>query len=462
MPDRKPIDMARRRYKLYPAYKDTGLELLGEIPAHWAVTRIKQVSTKIGSGKTPSGGSEVYVDDGTMLIRSQNVHFGGLRLDDVAYIDGETDREMANSHVVEGDVLLNITGASLGRCCAARLHGGAANVNQHVCIIRPRAGGLETSFLANSLAAEPLQAQIFNSEQGISRDALTFEQIGALTVCSPPIDEQTFVAEFLDRETARIDALVAKKERLIELLHEKRTALITRVVTKGLNPNVPMKDSGVEWLGEIPAHWEMSRLKRLWARCDYGVSDSLAGSGEIRVLTMGHIQDGEILVPEDGSLDEVSEDLLLERNDLLFNRTNSRDLVGKVGIFRGSVRDRVSFASYLVRLRAKANVSPEYLNYLLNSEGLLSLARSLALLSVNQANLNPTRYGEIPVPKPSVQEQDLISRQISNVAKELDGLTERIRDAIDHLRELRTALISAAVTGKIDVRGKPRDLPEAP
>ena len=122
--------------------KDSGVEWLGEIPAHWYVKRLKHLAGKIGSGKTPRGGAEGYINDGIMLIRSQNVHFGGLHLTDVVYIDTATDSGMAGSRVREGDVLLNITGASLGRCCVARLEGSDANVNQHVCIIRSDQRGI--------------------------------------------------------------------------------------------------------------------------------------------------------------------------------------------------------------------------------------------------------------------------------------------------------------------------------
>ena len=134
----------------------------------------------------------------------------------------------------------------------------------------------------------------------------------------PSLPEQRVIADFLDRETAKIDGLVARKERLIELLQEKRTALITRAVTRGLDPNVPMKDSGVEWLGEIPAHWELKPLKRLLRRSDYGISESLRVGGDIRVLTMAHIQDGEIVLPQDGSISGIDRTMVLESGDLLF------------------------------------------------------------------------------------------------------------------------------------------------
>lgn len=211
--------------------KDSGVEWLGKIPAHWGLTRVKDAADRIGSGKTPSGGAEVYVPGGIMFLRSQNVHFGGLRLDDVAFIDEATDVAMSGSRVTEGDVLLNITGASLGRCCVARIGGRRANVNQHVCVIRPRDGIYNPVFLAAALASDPVQAQIFNAENGISRDALNFEQIGDLVIARPPHDEQAAIAAFLDRETARIFALISKVRDAICRVNELRTALITAAVS---------------------------------------------------------------------------------------------------------------------------------------------------------------------------------------------------------------------------------------
>ena len=211
--------------------KDSGVEWLGEIPAHWEVKRLKHAANKIGSGKTPSGGAERYVTDGIMLLRSQNIHFRGLELSDVAYIDSATDDEMSNSRVHEDDVLLNITGASLGRCSVALLKGLKANVNQHVCIIRPNQRQNDPVFLSYSMESQSLQDQIFNNENGVSREALNFEQIGSLVLAEPTIAEQRALAAFLDRETAKIDSLIAKVQEAIDRLKELRTALISAAVT---------------------------------------------------------------------------------------------------------------------------------------------------------------------------------------------------------------------------------------
>ena len=215
--------------------EDSDFEWLGEIPAHWEVKRMKHLAGKIGSGKTPKGGAEVYVDEGTMLIRSQNVHFGGLRLSDVVYIDSATDAEMAGSRVKEGDVLLNITGASLGRCCPAYLDGSNANVNQHVCIVRLEQQRDNPSFLAYSVESDSVQNQIFNNENGVSRDALNFEQIGDLVLARPPMVDQRAIVCHLDRELAKLDTLIARVQDAIKHLKELRAALISAAVTGSID-----------------------------------------------------------------------------------------------------------------------------------------------------------------------------------------------------------------------------------
>ena len=210
---------------------DSGVEWLGEIPTIWEACRLKYSVNKIGSGKTPAGGAESYALEGVMLLRSQNVRYGELDLSEVAYIDAATDNEMSNSRVRENDVLLNITGASLGRCCIAKLFGLDANVNQHVCIIRPNRLQFIPKFLAYAITSRPLQDQIFHSENGVSRDAINFEQIGMFVLTKPPIPQQRAIAAYVDRETAKIDALVAKVREAIDRLKELRTALISAAVT---------------------------------------------------------------------------------------------------------------------------------------------------------------------------------------------------------------------------------------
>ena len=154
--------------KPYPRYKDSGFKWIGDIPDEWTIKRIKHASTKIGSGVTPKGGAEVYQKSGIPLLRSQNIHFDGLKLDDVAYISEEVFETMLNSEVYSGDVLLNITGGSIGRCFYADEKIGRANVNQHVCIIRPN-NTMETNFLFYILSSHVGQTQVFNKQLGANK-----------------------------------------------------------------------------------------------------------------------------------------------------------------------------------------------------------------------------------------------------------------------------------------------------
>ena len=426
-------DAPSRRFRPYPAYRDSGVAWLAEIPKHWRVKRLSWLTKCLDGERVPLNAEE-----------------RGRMQGDIPYWGANSIVDYVDQWLFDEElVLLGEDGAPFfdkSKPVAFRVK-GRIWVNNHAHVLRPHAA-LDSRFLAYALNCVDYGAFI----DGSTRDKLTQDDMRAIAIQCPYVEEQRAIATFLDRETAKIDALVASKERLIELLQEKRTALITRAVTRGLVPNVPMKDSGVQWLGEIPAHWELMPLKRILRRCDYGISESLVGSGDIRVLTMAHVQDGEIVLPDDGSIDAVDRTLVLESGDLLFNRTNSRELVGKVGIFRGHRRDQVTFASYLVRLTARDNVEAEWLNYLLNSTGLLGMARSMALLSVNQANLNPTKYQRIVVPMPELSEQRRIAGLAKREATRIDTLIRKVRVAIDRLREFRTVVISAAVTGKVDVR----------
>jgi type I restriction enzyme S subunit len=267
----------------------------------------------------------------------------------------------------------------------------------------------------------------------------------------PPLPQQRAIADYLDRETARLDALVAAKERVLRLLAEKRLALVSGAVTRGLDPRAQFRDSGIPWLGEIPAHWDLCHLKRVLSSIDYGISDSVEHVGTVAILRMGDIQDGEVDYSKLGFVDSVDQALLLRPGDLLFNRTNSLDQIGKVALFRGRPDHPVSFASYLVRLRCGPRVLPEFLNWLLNSAFTVAWGRSEALPAIGQANLNPNRYGYLPMALPPLEEQRDIVAAIHGAAAKLEAVRAATERTIALLKERRAALIAAAVKGEIDV-----------
>lgn len=265
----------------------------------------------------------------------------------------------------------------------------------------------------------------------------------------PPLDVQRRIAGFLDEKTVRIDALIDNKRALLDRLTEKRQALITRAVTQGLDPDAAQKPSGIDWLGDIPAHWEVLPLKRLLVNATYGVSAALEPDGEVAILRMGNLADGELDYTDLRFLDDVDESLLLEENDIVFNRTNSLDLVGKASIFRADVDFPVSLASYLVRLRFGKKYLPEFANYVMGAGVLLDFARTLALPSIGQANLNPSRYALIEFPVPPIQEQEWMVGYLDQQSAKHRKVQDRISTSIHHLSEYRAALVTAAVTGQL-------------
>lgn len=227
-----PPDAARAAgLNPHPKLKPSGIDWIGDIPESWEVSRLGYLVTKVGSGTTPRGGAEVYQQDGVMLIRSQNVYDTGLRLKDIVFIDESIDADMSSTRVYPGDVLLNITGASLGRCALVPNKFPRANVNQHVCIIRPDISKIFSPFLQRAISSTVIQSQIFSYENGSSREGLNFQQVRRLVLVIPRLKEQHAIADFLDREIAQIDRMIEKVEEAIDKLQEYRSALITAAVT---------------------------------------------------------------------------------------------------------------------------------------------------------------------------------------------------------------------------------------
>ncbi|HFC8477769.1 TPA: restriction endonuclease subunit S [Neisseria subflava] len=209
--------------------KDSGVEWIGQVPEHWEVKKIKHVTSKIGSGITPLGGGSNYIDSGIPLLRSQNIHFDRIDLNDVARISEFTHNSMKNSKVRKGDVLLNITGGSLGRCFYVDSN-EEMNVNQHVCIIRPNKK-INTIFLNMLLASEIGQKQIWFFQQGGGREGLNFQAIKNFYLPLPDLEEQQKIAIYLNKQATKIDQAIALKTAHIEKLKEYKSVLINDVVT---------------------------------------------------------------------------------------------------------------------------------------------------------------------------------------------------------------------------------------
>lgn len=427
----------------YPAYKDSGVEWLGEVPHGWEIINPRRIFAQM---------RELAHPDDEQLSATQKSGVVPQRL----YIEQEDQKVVLAlagtdnfKRVQTGDFVISLRSFQGGIEYSA--YDGC--VSPAYTVLRPTRS-IIGSYFRYLLKTEEFILKLQSVTSGI-RDGrnVSYEQFATVPLCAPPLPEQTAIAAFLDRETARIDALVAEQRRLIDLLKEKRQAVISHAVTKGLNPNAKLKPAGIDWLGDVPEGWDVCQLKRVFKRVDYGISDSLSSEGPVGILRMGNISDGQVVLDDLKYADEVPPDLMLTRDDLLFNRTNSLDLIGKVGRFEPVDDAKISFASYLVRIRLEEKYgSPRFFAYLLNTPAILAEARANALVAIGQCNLNPTRYGQFWIALPPRDEQEEIVDYLGPKTAKLDTLTNSAESAITLLQERRAALISAAVTGKIDVR----------
>jgi len=211
--------------------KPSGVEWLGDIPKDWQVKKLKYFTTKITSGSTPLGGSETYLDEGIPLLRSQNVHFKGLSLDNVAYISNEVHNQMKRSQLQERDVLINCTGASIGRVAYVPLGFENGNVNQHVCIIRINHKIAYYKYLSLFLSTNYGQDQVFINQVGTSREGLYFEDLNNFIIVFPNFDEQQKISKYLDEKLIHFDNTIEKTKQSITKLKEAKEALISQAVT---------------------------------------------------------------------------------------------------------------------------------------------------------------------------------------------------------------------------------------
>ena len=325
-------------------------------------------------------------------------------------------------------------------------------VSTGFAVIRPAAAILDPNFAKYALRDTAFLAEVESRSVGVSYPAINSSELGDIRVKLLALPAQRIVAEFLDRETAAIDELISEKESMLGLLEEKRQALVSHAVTQGLNSKAKMMATSIGWLDRCPAHWETMQLKRVWASAEYGTSASIRDKGEIRVLRMSCItKSGTVDLNNAGQIEEIDESLFVKEGDILFNRTNSMDQIAKVGLVIENPEDPTAFASYLVRIRVNQRVDNRYLVQLLNSHDYIKFARANAIPAIGQANLSPTRYGDLHVPIPPRPEQLEIVKYIDDAVARSNRFECDLELSIKLLKERRSALITAAVTGHIPI-----------
>lgn len=427
---------AQNRRAGYPAYKPSGIEWLGEIPKHWEVRRLKYtvdlVNVKVDGADNDlpyTGLEHIESWTGKRIVVNSNA----------------TSEGQANLYC-RGDVLFGKLRPYLAKVYACDADGICTG---ELLVLRPRA--VEQEFLVDYMLNSSFISIVDSFAYGAKMPRANWDFIGNLPVLAPPLAEQRAIAVFLDRETARIDALIEKKRRQIELLQEKRSALISHAVTRGLDPNVKMKDSGIEWLGEIPEHWEVTRIKHLGAiRYGLGEPPEYVDDG-LPFIRATDIKWGKI------DLDSVRK---VRREDVPLSRRATLQigeiLVVRSGAYTGDsaiITEDVAgcIAGYdMVLTITKAH--ERFVAWVFLSKYMLQSQICLERTRAAQPHLNAEELGGFVILMPPLAEQLQIAETLSRETDKLDALADKISSSIKMLREHRTALISAAVTGKIDVR----------
>lgn len=435
------------RYQPYPKYKASGVEWLGEVPEHWKNKSIKYVAScnddVLGENTSPDFELE-YVEISDVSYQKGIEKFSKIKFSEAP--------SRARRKVIDGDVIVSTVRTYLRAISPVIKPSENTIVSTGFAVVRPH--GVVPKYLGYVFLSEYLISKIIAHSTGVSYPAINSSELVSQKITIPTTSEQTAIANFLDIQTAKIDTLLAKQQRMIELLSEKRQALISHAVTKGLNPNVPMKDSGVAWLGDVPAHWTVKKAKFLFEFITSGsrgwaeyYSDDGALFFRITNLTRNTIEPKleslqYVMVPSDTEGERAK----IKKNDLLISITAD---LGSVCVATESIAG--GYVSQHVSLCRPNNVvvSPRWLGYYILSDIAKEQFYSSGYGGTKiQLSLEDIR--EIVVVQPD--EQTAIADYLDTQTAKIDTLISKTKQAIALLQERRNSLISAAVTGKIDVR----------
>jgi len=434
------------KYQQYAEYKDSGVEWLGKVPSHWDTKPLKYLCT-YNDDVLPDSTSKVfeleYVDIGSVSSTE-----GITNTENMVFKDAPS---RAKRIVQDGDVIVSTVRTYLEAIAPINNPPQNMIVSTGFAVIRPN------EYLCKGYAAYCLRAKGFINEVvslsvGVSYPAINATDLVGIKIPSLPFNEQAQIANFLDHETAQIDTLIERQQALIQLLKEKRQAVISHAVTKGLNPDAPMKDSGVEWLGGIPNHWQMKKLKYVGEAKNgltYSPDDvTEAGLGTL-VLRSSNIQNARLAFEDNVYVDmKVPERSLVRKDDILIcSRNGSRRLIGKNALITEDLVGQ-AFGAFMVVFRSDINV---YLYWILNSPLFEYQSGSFLTSTINQLTIGNLNSMEVPIPPK--EEQVKIIKYLEVKMNIFDNLISKAEQAIQLMKERRIALISAAVTGKIDVRG---------
>ncbi|WP_305841444.1 restriction endonuclease subunit S [Photobacterium leiognathi] len=417
------------RYKAYLEYKDSGIDWVGEVPSSWVVKPTFSVFDPQVTKNTEGQETKVLsLSYGNIVERDVETNFGLLP-------------ESFNTYQIvdDGDLILRLTDLQNDK---KSLRVGMVKQRGIItsAYLKLRASSSIEPRFAYRLLHSYDTTKVFYGMGGGLRQSMKFEDFRRLPILVPPFDEQCKIANFLDHEIAKIDTLITKQEKLIELLKEKRRAVISHAVTKGLNPDAPMKNSGEEWLGEVPEHWEVKRLKFSAELLASKVADTDART----VIALENIEGGTGRYISTNS-SYADDGVAVEAGDVLFGKL--RPYLSKVFLCN---EPSVAFGD-LLAYRPKLGTVSQYLFYSMISNGFIEIVDS-STYGAKMPRASADFINEMRIAVPPITEQETIVNQLKGDLALFDTLTVKANAAIKLMLERKTALISAAVTGKIDVR----------
>lgn len=428
----------------YPAYKNSGIKWLGEVPEHWEMRRTKYLFELMKRPPREGDGIVTAFRDGMVTLRANRRE------------DGFTNsiQEIGYQGVRCGDLVIHAMDGFAGAIGVSDSDGKCTPV---YAVCEPKES-VSAKYFSTILRHAALSGFVSSLSKGIRERSTEFRwnEAGNLSLPLPPPSEQSTIAIFLDRETGNIDALVAEQEKLIGLLKEKRQAVISHAVTKGLDPSAPMKDSGIPWLGEVPGHWEVAPLGAVTQIIQTGPFGSQLHAADyladhVPVINPANLQEEGISPNWSNTVlsdvrDRLSE-YVLKYKDIILGR---RGEMGRCAVVEEREVGWLCGTGSLI-IRLSEQVLPHFLSTFIRT---LFVREWLALQSVGSTmdNLNAGILSRLKVPVPPQEEQILILSQLERQTAQFDTLIAEAQRAIELLKEHRSALISAAVTGKIDVR----------
>ncbi len=455
-------------FQKYPHYKPSGVQWLGDIPEHWEVKRFRNVFN-LGKGLTIT--KENLKDEGILCVNYGEIHSKYAfvlkpEVHKLKCVDTDYLKKSSNSLLNNGDFVFADTSEDIeGSGNFTHLESSeSVFAGYHTIIARP-IPNLLSKFLAYEFDSLSFRSQIKSKVKGVKVYSITQSILNELVIWLPPLPEQTAIAQFLDRKTAQIEVAIAQKQRMIELLKERRQILIHQAVTRGLNPDVPMKDSGVDggdlrWIGKIPAHWAISKLGFYTTSIQTGPFGSQLHSHDyiengVPVINPSHIIGGEIIPDNTQTINPLKHQELkhhtLNVGDIIFGR---RGEMGRCAMVRPDDKVMICGTGSIKLSLDKSRIYPEYLNHYLKI-GVVKDWFSLNSVGSTMENLNSSILSTVPILIPSITEQIIISKHIETATQKIDKAIGLKEQEIEKLKEYKASLINSVVTGKVKVTENP-------